>query len=138
MDHAAKSGTRVLVAALAVCAGLCASSCYRLLATRVSKIEGNLVKYEGTVVMVYGKVKERIDVPGLKCYVVDDGSGSIGVVTRGTLPRVGDVVHPKGTVKSGFKIGRRALIVLLQSAPSAAPAPKAPTPKGPPPAALPS
>ncbi len=123
----------LLAAALAAGAGLGLSSCYRLFSTKVAKIENNLVKYEGKVVMVYGKVKERFDLPGLKCFVVDDGSGAIGVVTQKALPRVGDTVHPKGAVRSGFKLGKRTLLVLLEAAP-----PPQPTPKPPPPGGAPS
>jgi len=133
MDHSRFRRRRLLAAALAAGVGLGLSACYRLLATKVSQIESNLVKYDGKVVTVYGKVKERIDVPGVRCFVVDDGSGSIGVVTRKALPRVGETVHPKGTVRSGFKIGKRTLLVLLETVP-----PPQPTPKPPPKGAFPS
>lgn len=129
MDHPKSRRTRVFVVLLAVGAGLAAPSCHRLFATRIAAIESNLARYDGRTVYVFGKVKERIDLPMVKCYVVDDGSGTIGVVTGKPLPHIGDTVNPKGRVNASFKIGKRPLIALIEPMPPAAPRPKAP-PKG--------
>jgi len=130
MIHAPSRRSRVLTAVLVVGLGVAAASCYRILSTKISTIENNVIRYDGKTVMVYGKVTERYDLPTFKCYVVDDGSGSVGVVTRKALPRIGDVVHPKGAVKSAFKIGKRSLIALIEPGPTAPP-PKKEPPKGP-------
>lgn len=120
---------RLLTLLLVVGVGFGAASCYRLVSTRIATIEKNLIKYDGKTVTVYGKVKERIDLPNVKCYVVDDGTGTIGVVTAKALPHLGDTVHPKGKVNGAFKIGKRPLIALIEPAPAVPPSHKAP-PKG--------
>ncbi|HVN75553.1 MAG TPA: hypothetical protein VMT19_04495 [Thermoanaerobaculaceae bacterium] len=130
MDHATSRRGRVLAAVLVVGAGITVASCHRLFSTRVSAIEGNLIQYDGKTVSVYGKVTERYDLPGLRCYVVNDGSGSIGVVTRGPLPRIGDAAHAKGTVHSSFKLGKRSLVALFEPVP-VTPTPHKEPPKGP-------
>ena len=130
MDHVQSRRTRVLVVLLVIGAGFGAASCHRLLSTRIATIENNLVQYDGKPVTVYGKVKERIDLPTVKCYVVDDGTGTIGVVTVEALPHLGDTVLAKGKVNASFKIGKRPLIAVIEPEPAPTPRPKAP-PKGP-------
>ena len=124
MDLVRSRRVRVPVVLLVVGASLVGASCRRLLSTRVATIEGNVAQYDGKTITVYGKVKERIDLPGLKCYVVDDGTGSIGVVTKKALPRIGDTVRTSGKVNASFKIGKRPLIAVIEPAPVATPRPK--------------
>jgi uncharacterized protein YdeI (BOF family) len=130
MDNVSSRRIRILAVVLVVGVGFAAASCHRILSTRIATIEKNLIKYDGKTITVYGKVKERIDLPTLKCYVLDDGTGTIGVVTRKALPRVGDTVHTKGRVNSSFKIGRRALIAVVEPEPPVQPRPKLPPPPG--------
>ena len=73
-----------------------------------------LKAYDGRTVTVIGTVQERIDVPSIKCYVLNDGTGSIGVVTKGRLPLVGQKVLAKGRVQRSFTIGARKLAVVLE------------------------
>ncbi len=91
-----------------------AVSCERLFAKKISKIVGQLDAYEGRTVTVMGTVEERIDVPAIKCYVLNDGTGSIGVVTKGRLPLVGQTVLAKGRVQRSFAIGARKLTVVIE------------------------
>jgi hypothetical protein len=111
-----------------------AAACYRLAATKIGEIVKQAASYDGKSVTVYGTVKERIDLPQLKCYVLDDGSGQIAVATTGPLPRVGETIHTRGRVQASFAIGRRKIVGVIEP-----PRPK-PTrpPQAPPGAALPS
>jgi hypothetical protein len=116
-------------AAVLVCGAVTLASCDRLMATRIGKIAARPAEYQGKDVTVFGTVSERIDVPSLKCYVVTDGKDSIGVVTKGRLPLVGDKVHARGRVQESFAIGSRKLLVIIEAAkptPTRPPNPTAP------------
>jgi hypothetical protein len=96
-------------------ASLAAAGCERLAAKKVGTIIGEIGSYEGRTVTVIGNVQERIDVPSIKCFVLNDGTGSIGVVTKGRLPLVGQKVLAKGRVQTGFVIGSRKLTVVIEA-----------------------
>ena len=113
MNHRTARRDRVIALLLGLGAVLVAPSC-GLFATRIGTILKDLPSYQGKSVTVAGTVKERIDLPAVKLFVVDDGTGAIGVVTRRALPRVGDKVRAKGSVKTAFKLGNRSLVVLIE------------------------
>ncbi len=113
MAEVSERRARVFIAALLIGA-LAAASCDRLSARKIGKIVGELDEYDGHTVTVIGTVKERIDVPSIKCYVLNDGTGSIGVVTKGRLPLVGQKVLAKGRVQRSFTIGVRKLAVIIE------------------------
>jgi hypothetical protein len=120
-----------LGAAVLVFGAVTLASCDRLMATRIGKIAARPAEYQGKDVTILGTVTERIDIPSLKCYVVSDGKASIGVVTKGKLPLVGDKVSAKGRVQESFAIGSRKLLVIIEPAKPTPPRPKNPTvPKG--------
>ncbi|MCJ7442649.1 MAG: hypothetical protein MUO25_13885 [Thermoanaerobaculaceae bacterium] len=98
-----------------VIGALTAVSCERLVATKIAKIAAEPGKYEGKDVTVFGTVKERIDVPSIKCYVLSDGKASIGVVTQGRLPLVGEKARGQGRVSRSFAIGVRKLLVIIET-----------------------
>lgn len=110
---------------------LSAASCERLLATKIARIAAEPATYEGKDVTVFGTVKERIDVPSVKCYVLSDGKASIGVVTQGKLPLVGQKARGKGRVRQSFAIGARKLVVIIET-PKSTPTPpsKSELPRG--------
>jgi len=85
------------------------------MATKIAKIAAEPGKYQGKNVTVVGTVQERIDLLSVKCYVVSDGKASIGVVTHGRLPLVGDKVRAKGRVEQSFAIGIRKLVVIIET-----------------------
>jgi hypothetical protein len=94
---------------------LAATSCERLMARKIGQILAELGKYSGHNVVVSGTVQERIDVPSVKCYILNDGTGSIGVVTKGRLPLVGEKVTTRGRVEASFAIGARKLPVIIET-----------------------
>lgn len=126
VSEVAKRNARVLLGVL-VLGALGAASCERLFAKKISKIVGQLDAYEGRTVTVMGTVQERIDVPAIKCYVLNDGTGSIGVVTKGRLPLVGQTVLAKGRVQRSFAIGARKLTVVIEQPKPAPPARRNPS-----------
>ncbi len=124
-------GLRTWALLLIVAGVLASASCYRLTATNIGTIVKDAGRYEGKTVTVWGTVKERIDLPRLKCYILDDGTGTIAVSTTGPLPRVGDKMHTRGRVEQAFAIGRRQIVAVIEP-----PRPK-PTPmRRPPPGAI--
>ncbi|MBZ5588917.1 MAG: hypothetical protein LAO05_10185 [Acidobacteriia bacterium] len=128
MDHTPTRGKRLPVVMLILGGGLAAASCTRLLSSNAGAIAKNPAQYDGKTVVVSGKVKERIDMPLLKCYVLDDGTGAIGVVTKKPLPYLGATVRTEGKVNASFKIGRRSLIAVIEPEPAPTPRPKEPPP----------
>ncbi len=123
MGHTLKRGTPALVVAIAVGAVL-AASCSRIFSSNAGSITKNPADFNGTTVTVSGKVTERYDLPGLKCYVLDDGTGTIGVVTQGALPQIGDKVRAHGRVDASFKLGKRALVAVIEPGQPPTPKPK--------------
>ena len=124
MDILTRS-TRLRLAAL-VLGTLTAASCERLMATKIAKIAAEPGKYQGKNVTVFGTVQERIDVRSVQCYILSDGRGSIGVVTKGPLPSVGKKALAKGRVQQSFAIGNRLLVVIIEPprpTPTSAPRP---------------
>ncbi|HQT94827.1 MAG: hypothetical protein B7Z68_07790 [Acidobacteria bacterium 21-70-11] len=107
-------GTRALAFLLMVTGILASASCYRLTATSIGSIVKDASRYNGETVTVWGTVKERIDLPQLKCYVLDDGTGTIAVSTTGPLPTVGEKVHTRGRVEQAFAIGSRKIVGVIE------------------------
>ncbi len=127
MTDASAQGSRGLALLLVFAAVFGSAACYRLTATKISSIAEKAGEYEGKTVTVYGTVTERIDLPRLKCYVLDDGSGTIAVSTTGTLPRVGEKMHARGRVKQAFAIGSRRIVGIIEpSMPTPTPMPEPP------------
>lgn len=122
-------GIRALALLLMVTGVLALASCYRITATNIGSIVKDASRYNGKTVTVWGTVKERIDLPRLKCYVLDDGTGTIAVSTTGPLPRVGDKMHTRGRVDAAFAIGRRQIVGVIEP-PRPAPTPMRQPPRG--------
>ena len=97
-------------------------SCERVMGTKIAKIAADPRSYDGQEVTVTGTVTERIDIPSVRCYVLSDGEGSIGVVTKGNLPVPGAKVKARGRVQQSFAIGARKLLVIIE-APKSRPTP---------------
>lgn len=100
-----------LVALLALL-GLLASC--GLFSTRIADIKENPRKYAGKVVTVSGEVKDTTNLGFLKYYVVDDGSGTIHVVTSRPLPKAGIKVRARGTVTEELSVGSSSLLVIKE------------------------
>ncbi len=98
-----------MVALLAIL--LCTAGC----ATKISDIQANPAQYEGKEITISGTVSEVIWVGILSsgAYQIDDGSGTIWVVTKVSPPEKGKKASAKGIVSSGFKIGDRILGVVI-------------------------
>ena len=73
-------------------------------------------QYDGKTVRIAGEVKGSIGALGVGAYQVDDGTGTLTVVTDrgGTPPRTGARVVVEGEFESAFTLGDRTLAVLQE------------------------
>ncbi len=83
----------------------------------IGDISNNIEKYDGKEVNIKGEVTEELSIPLVSqgAYKIDDGTGSIWVVTIKGTPSKGKEVSVTGRVNSAFKIGTVSLgIVVLE------------------------
>lgn len=98
---------RAIPLLLAVLAASCG-----LFPTSVEAIRRNPRGYDGKTVTVSGEVKEATSLVVAKFFVIDDGTGSITVVTDRPLPKVGTHARVRGVVHEEFSIGDKHFLVL--------------------------
>jgi hypothetical protein len=71
--------------------------------------------YDGKTVQVEGNVSSNVGALGLGAYQVDDGTGTITVVTTsGGAPREGAKVAIEGKFRSGFTLGDKSAAVIME------------------------
>ncbi len=73
-------------------------------------------RYDGKTVRIAGEVKEAAGVLGYGAYKIDDGTGTLTVVSQGGgAPRVGAKVGVEGTFRAAFTLGSQSLAVLMET-----------------------
>jgi hypothetical protein len=101
MNHKIK----LLLSGLVVFVGLFAVACPDR--TSIADIEANPSRYQNKEVAIAGTVRDSygINIPGTKvrggAYKIDDGTGSIWVVTEDAVPNKGAQIGVKGLVGNG-------------------------------------
>lgn len=89
-------------------AGLILTACPKR--TAIADIQANPAKYSNKEVAVAGTVKESfgVSIPGTRyrggVYKIDDGTGSIWVLTQETLPPKGTRIGVKGKIQDGLNV----------------------------------
>jgi len=97
--------TKLLLSGLVVMAGLMASACPDR--TSIRDIEANPSRYQNKEVVIAGTVRDSygVNVPGTKirggAYKIDDGTGSIWIVTDNAVPTKGAQIGVKGVIGNG-------------------------------------
>lgn len=97
--------TKIILLVLVVSGGLVAAGCPER--TTIADIEANPSKYLDKEVAVAGVVKDSygVSIPLTQIrggiYKVDDGTGSIWVVTESTVPNKGAEVGVRGRIGNG-------------------------------------
>ena len=97
--------TKLLISGLVVVLGLLAVGCPDR--TSIRDIEANPSKYQNKEVVVAGTVRDSygVNIPGTKvrggAYKIDDGTGSIWIVTENAVPTKGVQVGVKGIIGNG-------------------------------------
>jgi hypothetical protein len=85
-------------------------------ATDISKLLDNPAAYEGKTVRVAGTVKESAGVLNYGVFRLDDGTGTIAVITKvGGAPRQGAKVGVEGTFRSAFTLGTETLAAIEET-----------------------
>lgn len=83
---------------------------------RIGDVLADLRTYDGLPVTFEGDVSGGFNVLGYKMYTLDDGTGSISVVTERGLPDDGTHLKVTGVIRQMFKIGTSNYTVLYESA----------------------
>ena len=115
-----KSKTKACLMSLVLMFGLFAAACPKR--TSIGDIEDNPSKYYDKDVAIAGTVKDSygISVPILKngeggIYKVDDGSGSIWVITKRNVPTKGAQLGIVGKIQNGVNYnGKNYGLVLIE------------------------
>ena len=92
-----------------------AIACSGIFTTPISKIIDNPRDYDGKTVTVSGKVTEIFSFFVLKYFVLDDGTGTITVITQKVLPKKGTKIRVKGNVKEMFSLGDTQALVIIEA-----------------------
>ena len=71
--------------------------------------------YDGKTVQVDGEVKSNVGALGMGAYQLDDGTGTITVITTsGGAPREGARVRSEGKFRSAFTLGDQSAAVIME------------------------
>lgn len=76
--------------------------------------------YAGKQVQIQGEVKSIFSLIVVKYFTLDDGTGSITVVTDKPLPNKGERLTVKGTVEEGFSLGDQTMTLIVEEKESGA------------------
>ncbi len=101
----------IITAGLLLLAG-----CGGVLTTDIGDILADSRGYDGRTVTIKGKVEESMNILVLKAFSLNDGTGSILVVTDRGVPSKGKKVRVKGVVNRAFSIGSQSVVVLQEGA----------------------
>jgi hypothetical protein len=103
--------TKLILSGLVVLTGLFAIACPDR--TSIADIEANPSKYQNKEVAIAGTVQDSwgVNIPGTRvrggAYKIDDGTGSIWIVTENAVPTKGTQVGVTGIIGTGItKNGR--------------------------------
>jgi hypothetical protein len=97
--------TKMLFSGLVVIVGLFAAACPDR--TSIADIESNPSRYQNKEVAIAGTVQDSygVNIPGTRirggAYKIDDGTGSIWIVTENAVPTKGTQVGVKGIIGNG-------------------------------------
>jgi hypothetical protein len=85
-------------------------------ATDIKTLLDNPAAYEGKSVRIAGTVKEAAGVLNYGVFTVDDGTGTIPVITTvGGSPREGAKVGVEGTFRSAFTLGTKTVAAVEET-----------------------
>ncbi len=106
---------RFLLAALAGVALAASLGCLGRVTT-IKTLLDDPTRFDGKTVRIAGTVGASAGVLGYGAYQVDDGTGTLSVVSEGTgAPREGVRVGVEGTFKAVFTLGTQSVAVLVET-----------------------
>ena len=104
---------------LIFCLALISTSCEqfkKLTATKINDVLSHPRDYENKEITIYGTVTDAASMLVVKYFVLQDGTGSIKVVTDRVLPKKGEQLSVTGNIQS-IEIGPERWIVLREKTP---------------------
>jgi hypothetical protein len=83
--------------------------------TPIAEIEKNPGAFRDRVITVQGTVRAATKLPFINqgFYSLDDGTGSLPVLSEGDLPAEGKSVKVRGRIRSAFEVGGKSFGVIL-------------------------
>jgi len=73
-------------------------------------------RFDGKTVRILGNVQGSVGLLGFGAYQVNDGTGTLSVVTQGGgAPRQGARVGVEGTFRSAYTVGTQSATVLVEA-----------------------
>ena len=88
--------------------------CSGLMSTKIADIRNNPRQYAGKEVTVSGEVTGTFSLIVIKYFTLRDSTGEITIVTQRPLPKEGERLKVKGTVREAFSIGSESLLVIVE------------------------
>ena len=108
-SHRSRPHRGLLAAAFLLLAGNCKG------ATSIKTLLDDPSRFDGQTVRVVGDVQESAGALGVGAYRVNDGTGTLSVVSQGGgVPRTGARVGVEGTFRSAFTFGTQSGAVLME------------------------
>jgi len=86
--------------------------CSGLTSTRIGDIKNHPRDYADKEVTVSGEVTGAFSLLVVKYFTLRDGTGEITIVTHRTMPKQGERLTVKGTVREAFSLGSETLLVI--------------------------
>lgn len=84
----------------------------------IKSIIDNPRDYADKKVAVEGEVTGAFSLFVVKYFLVNDGTGEIGVVSEKALPNKGQKIRVIGTVKEAFSLGDQTMTILIEDNPA--------------------
>ena len=104
-----------ILALSAVLGGLLLAGCRGGGVTPIKTLLDDPARFDHQVVRVAGSVTHSIGALGYGAYTLDDGSGSIAIVSKENgAPREGAKVGVEGEFRSAFTLGTQSVAVILE------------------------
>jgi hypothetical protein len=88
--------------------------CPGLMPTKIADIRNNPRQYADKEVTVSGEVTGTFSLVVVKYFTLRDSTGEITIVTRRPLPKEGERLKVRGTVREAFSIGSESLLVIVE------------------------
>ena len=106
---------RVILCGLLLFGALLHLAC-GLAPVKVADIQKEPSKFEQKTVTLHGTASGGTKLPFMKdgFYQLDDGSGSITVITKGSLPAEGKKIFLRGKVRSAFQIAGKSFGLVIE------------------------
>ena len=86
--------------------------CSGLTSTKIADIKNHPRDYAGKEVTVSGEVTRTFSLLVVKYFTLRDGTGEITIVTQRPMPKEGERLTVKGTVREAFSLGSETLLVI--------------------------